>query len=219
MNYKKNSEKVKQFYTRNISEGGIYVGKISKARFEKMQSGAKFIHFSFTSPEGNTSFSICVADKKGNEAFGVNLVYSLIEILNLEELNPIDGTYEAWDYETKQIVLKNGLIYPTLEDKAVAVVLQKEYYLTQNGNESYKLSLKHFLSVELRTADEITRGVEAKLYHSFNFPDLWTQIGQKPIKYEDYLKEAKEQNSSYQGFNDPKTYDNSVEDDDDTIPF
>ncbi len=118
-----------------IAEAGPYIGKFTKVYAIEAQSGAKGITFEFDSPgNGTTEFSLYTLNKDGAPIFGMNMVSAIMFLLGVKKLSSEPGTVMAWDEAEGKRVEQDGEVFPTLCDKPIGIVMQKELYTKGNGS-------------------------------------------------------------------------------------
>jgi hypothetical protein len=136
-----------------ITTSGVYTGILTKAEVFKKASGAAGIEFAFESEDGSKAdfLSIYTRKKTGEESFGMGHIHALMGILGLSKVNTqSDG---------------DRTIIPAFCQKKIAVALQREDYLKNNGTVGYKMNILHFFdAVTKKTYAELSSGKEAKTY-------------------------------------------------------
>lgn len=202
-----------------IDKGGIYIGKIINAYFKVSKNGAKAVHFDIMTAQGGANFDIYVTKKDGDKAFGYGHIQSLMGILKLPQLQSAKQEVLVYDFTLKNNVniIVDG--YPDLCDKTIAFILQKNYYIKQDGNESYHFNCLGFLDTTFHRFSELNDGKEAEYYKFVKYDDIITIDG-KNYNYAKYLKEQEKSGVNYQSVNTPKTYQSPLmQEQDESLPF
>lgn len=125
-----------------IDQSAAYVGRFKVVHAFSSSKGTEGLHFEFTSPGGGSAgFDVYTRKEDGTPVFGMNQVQAMMAILGLRGLRAVEGRFEAYDFDEGKRVEKTGEIFPDLCDKDIGLVLQKEKYTKNNGQEGYRMNL------------------------------------------------------------------------------
>lgn len=140
-----------------IDTSAAYVGQFKLAHSITSSKGTEGIHFEFTSPGGGSaSFDVYTRKEDGTPTFGNNQIQAMMTILGLRGLKSQPGKFEAWDTDAGARVETEGEIFPELAGKDIGLVLQKEKYTKNNGQEGYRMNLYGIFDPKTKlTASEI----------------------------------------------------------------
>ncbi len=140
-----------------IDTSAAYIGQFKVAHAMKSRTGTEGIHFEFASPGGGAaSFDVYTRKEDGTPTFGNNQLQAIMAILGLRGLKSVEGKFEAWDNDAGKRVETSGETFPDLCGKDIGLVLQKEKYTKNNGQEGYRMNLYGvFHSVSRLTSSEI----------------------------------------------------------------
>lgn len=151
------AKKAEQFSTR-ITETGKYVGTLTHAVAVTASTGTEGIEFGFKADTGATAdyLSIWCSKSDGTELSGTDTVNAIMTCLQIRNIKPEAGSYEAWDPDSKTRINKRAVIYPALTGKKIGLLLQKEQYLKQDQTigETMRIAVP-FDAVTGRSAGEI----------------------------------------------------------------
>lgn len=142
-----------------IDQSGAYIGRFKSVNTMKSANkGTQGVHFEFDSPGGGSaSFDLWTKKEDGTSVFGVNQLQAMQAVLGLKGLNSVTGRYEAFVDGKRQEVM--GQVFPTLQDRDIGLVLQKELYTKGDGKEGFRMNLFGvFHPVSRLTASEIKEG-------------------------------------------------------------
>ena len=125
-----------------IDTSNAYVGRFKLAHQIVSSKGTEGVHFEFASPGGGTaSFDVYTRKDDGTPTFGNNQLQAMMAILGLKGLKSVPGKFEAWDNDEGRRVETEGETFPDLCDKDIGLVLQKELYTKNNGQEGFRMNL------------------------------------------------------------------------------
>lgn len=140
-----------------IDTSAAYIGQFKSVHAFKSSKGTEGMHFEFTSPGGGSAgFDLYTRKEDGTVVFGMNQLQAMMAILGLRGLRAQQGMFEAYDFDEGKRVEKTGEIFPDLCGKTIGLVLQKEKYTKNNGQEGYRMNLFGIFHPDSRlTASEI----------------------------------------------------------------
>lgn len=121
-----------------IDQTGKYVGAFTVAKAVTSRSGTEGIEFSFRSKDGRQAnfLTLWTYNAKGEALYGFKVLNALMTVMDVKEIAPKNGSI------TKQDGTKEAITgYPDLHGKPVGLVLQKEFYIKDNGDEGYKFNI------------------------------------------------------------------------------
>jgi hypothetical protein len=142
-----------------IDQCGAFIGTFKKVNAFLSSKGTEGIHFEFDVPGGGAASFDCYTrkmDENGNPKtlFGLNQVQAMMAILKVRGLQSKPGKVEVWEDGKK--VEADGDVFPDLEGKRIGLVLQKELYDKNNGEDGFRMNLFGVFDAESRlTASEI----------------------------------------------------------------
>ena len=125
-----------------IDTSGPYIGQFKLAHSITSSKGTEGLAFEFTSPGGGSaSFTVYTRKEDGTPTFGNNQLQAMMGILGLRGLRSVEGKFEAWDNDTGKRVEVGGDTFPDLVGRDIGLVLQKEKYTKNNGQEGFRMNL------------------------------------------------------------------------------
>jgi hypothetical protein len=135
-----------------INKSGAYVGKITEAKAIQKDSGAAGIEFTFERDDGAQARYITVYTQKkdGNEAFGMKQIQALMACLKTRSVTQQNRAIKEYDHQYKQMMDVTAAVYPELENKPVGLVLKRESYTNNNGEEKFKFNIVAPFNAETR---------------------------------------------------------------------
>lgn len=142
-----------------IDQCGAYIGTFKTVNAFVSSKGTEGIHFEFDVPGGGMASFDCYTRKEDENGqpktlFGLNQVQAMMAILKVRGLQSKPGKVEAWEDGKK--VEKEGDRFPDLEGKRIGLVLQRENYSKNNGQDGFRMNLFGVFDAESRfTASEI----------------------------------------------------------------
>lgn len=125
-----------------IDTSNAYIGQFKVVHAITSTKGTEGIHFEFNSPGGGSaSFDVYTRKEDGTPTFGNNQIQAMQAILGLRGLRSVPGKFEAWDNDAGKRVETEGEVFPELCGKDIGLVLQKEKYTKNNGQEAFRMNL------------------------------------------------------------------------------
>lgn len=125
-----------------IDASAAYIGQFKVVHAFKSIKGTEGMHFEFMSPGGGSaSFDVYTRKEDGTPVFGSNQIQAMMAILGLRGLKSVEGKFEAYDFDVGKRTERSGDIFPELAGKDIGLVLQKEKYTKNNGQEGYRMNL------------------------------------------------------------------------------
>lgn len=126
-----------------IAESGPYVGTFKKVWATKSaNTGTEGIAFAFDSPgNGTVEFTLWTRKEDGTMIFGWNQVSAIMFLLGVKKLESEVGKVEVYDEGEGKRVEQDGDVFPSLCDKPIGIVLQKELYTKTGGGDGSRLGL------------------------------------------------------------------------------
>lgn len=121
-----------------ISETGKYIGTFTRAEIITSRAGTEGVEFSFTDQSGLRCdyLSLWTYNKDGEPLPSLKVLNAIMACLRMRTLDPQPITVTRHDGTTEQC---NG--FPALTGKPIGVLLQREAYIKNNGDEGYKFNL------------------------------------------------------------------------------
>ena len=140
-----------------IQETGKYLGVIEWAREKTNNNGTTLIELRYVSQDNQSgNLTIYTANNKGEPLHGLRQIHALMSVLRIRAMNPIQGSVEAYDYDSKQVVVQPSLVLKELENKPVGLLLQKEFYTKESGEEGYQMNMFAPFTIDTnQTAKEV----------------------------------------------------------------
>jgi len=165
-----------------IKFSGIYTGKIKSCTLRQSPNGARLVGLHFVASDGADAkyLELCTHKNDGSEAFGLNMLHSLMWVCKVKALTPS----LAADENGKQITVANELA-----GKPVIIAMQAEEYTSRGGQARTKMVIKGFFSAEDRkSASEQQGNLPANKIQEM---EIWLKLN--PLKEEYTKKPAKNQ--------------------------
>ena len=121
-----------------IDQTGKYVGIFTIAKALTSRSGTEGIEFSFRAQDGRQAnyLTLWTFNTKGEALYGFKVLNALMTVMGVKELTPKSGSITKQDGSKEDVIA-----YPDLHNKPVGLVLQKEFYFKDNGEEGYKFNI------------------------------------------------------------------------------
>lgn len=147
---------------RSIVKSGAYIGKIIQAEMYESKQGAQMLELGFVTAESHARLGMCLVKADGEETFQVGLLQSLMGLVGAQ-----NATHVAGKVRDRDGSIRDGFRVPTLENKTVGIVLQREDDLYQTANGEYKeyfamRIVAFYDAVTMQTYHEKAGGKEAK---------------------------------------------------------
>ena len=149
--YQLNTDFARQGDSRNtrIDTTGAYAGYFNEVRYVTSKKGTKGIEFKFVCDATDQTaeyMTIWTHNKDGDEIYGFKKLHALMCCAKVRELTKVDGIGKVWE-DGKQVE-KSIEICPELTNIPIGVVLQKEWYTKNNGQDAYRMQLHAFYNHE-----------------------------------------------------------------------
>jgi hypothetical protein len=141
-----------------ITESGKYVGTLTRAEFVTSKQGTKGIEFTFAVDEFTSADYLTVWTHKadGTELAGRKSIMALMTCLKLRGAKAGAITVEKYDREAGKRVPVTVEGYPEMMGKRIGVVLQKELYTANSGEDKSRVNIKAWFCADTeRTSAEI----------------------------------------------------------------
>lgn len=141
-----------------IDTSAAFIGSFKVAHaIKSANTGTEGIHFEFVSPGGGAAgFDVYTRKADGTPTFGMNQIQAMMTILELRGLRAVAGKFEAYDADAGKRIEQEGEVFPDLAGKPIGLVLQRENYTKNNGQEGYRMNLFGIFHATSRlTASEI----------------------------------------------------------------
>lgn len=112
----------------SITESGAYIGVITRAEQLNSKNGASGLGLSFKSDSGATAnyLDLYTMNAKGETLPSSSIVNALLVCLKQKQVPDGEITVERWDKEAKATYKEKVAGYPSLIDKRIGLLLQKE---------------------------------------------------------------------------------------------
>ena len=153
-----------------IGESGPYVGTITYARAVQSSKGGWGIELGFETDEGRKPkypLTLWTLGPNGERYFGHDLLDAVLICAGMkpgQALKPGRITYTKWDYDLRDEVEAEADGYPGMSGKRVGLLLQREFYTTKNGRESFRHNIVGAFDPEtMQAASEKIANNPAKL--------------------------------------------------------
>lgn len=120
-----------------ITENGKYIGKITRAEGKTSTHRSEGVELSFETDEGLKAdyVSIWTHNRDGKELGGFKTLNALMTVLELREIESVNGKVTEADGKTRDAIL-----FPTLH-RRVGMVMQREEYEKRGGGTGYEMRL------------------------------------------------------------------------------
>jgi hypothetical protein len=154
-------------FSEGISETGAYVGMFDQVYRLVSEKGSEAMVFTFKSEKGGrTNFTVWykASNVKNNARIesGYESINSIMASIGIRSIKGYEGVVSVYDKGMK--VEKDLIVYPDLCDKDVGVVLQKELFTKNNGEDGYRFNF--ILSFDAKTrqtaSEKVCKSSEAK---------------------------------------------------------
>lgn len=121
-----------------IDQTGKYIGAFIVAKAVTSRSGTEGIEFSFKAQDGRQAnyLTLWTFNSQGEALYGFKVLNALMTVMGVKELHPKKGSAAKPDGTREE-----AIAYPDLHNKPVGIVLQKEFYIKDNGDEGYKFNI------------------------------------------------------------------------------
>jgi len=159
-----------------ISETGKYIGTFTRAEIITSRAGTEGVEFSFTDQSGLRCdyLSLWTYNKDGEPLPSLKVLNAIMACLRLRTLDPQPISVTRHDGTTEQA---NG--FPALTGKPIGVLLQREAYIKNNGDEGYKFNL----FAPFDAATELTAGeILAKKSQPEQLAKMVAVLKDKPLQ-------------------------------------
>ena len=193
-----------------IEESGQYIGVFTEAKEVKSEKGTEGVELKFKSNTGLEAsyMTLWTYNAQGEAIWGLKQLNALMMCASVRELNPISAQGKI--YDGSQMVDAEITIFPELMNKPIGVVLQKELYTKNNGDDSSRMNLFAFFNHESKkTASEIADKKDATALTSML----------KTLADRDNRKPSHGNNNGQAGGAAPASDSNADEEWDDDVPF
>ena len=140
-----------------IDTSAAYIGRFKNVFAVESSKGTHGVTVEFQSPGGGSAdFTLWTEKEDGTKVFGWNQLQAMMQILGLRGLRAVPGKFEAYDADAGKRIEQDGEVFPDLLDRDIGLVLQKELYTKNNGQEGYRMNLFGVFHATSRlTASEI----------------------------------------------------------------
>lgn len=132
-----NSAKSADNISSGIRETGKYVGRFTRSEKLISQKGTQGIGLSFKSKDGQTAdyLDLYTENADGDALPSLKTVHAIMACLGLRNIEEGKIEFEQWDKESKSRMKFEADGYPDLLTKDIGLLLQKEIYSDQNGQD------------------------------------------------------------------------------------
>jgi hypothetical protein len=126
-----------------IRESGKYVGRFTRAEQLLSQKGTQGVGLSFKSSDGQTADYLdqYTINADGDALPSLKTINAIMACLGLRKADLGEIEFEKWDKESKSRQLFEGSGYPDLMGKEIGLLLQKEIYNDQQGEERERMNI------------------------------------------------------------------------------
>ncbi|TGV07690.1 hypothetical protein E4695_08620 [Alcaligenaceae bacterium 429] len=121
-----------------INESGKYIGNFTMVESIKSRNGTEGVEFSFKSNDGQQAnyLTLWTYNEKGEALYGFKVLNAIMVCAGIQGIAP----------QTANITDAGGTnraatIFPEFANRPIGLVLQKEFYIKQNGDEGFKFNI------------------------------------------------------------------------------
>lgn len=141
-----------------INESGKYIGTFTRAEGIASKKGTEGIEFTFETHEGLSAdfLTLWTYNADGEALPSLKMLNAIMTCLKVKSIAPQKMVIEKYDPQTRGKQKFEGMGYPILLQKSIGLLLQKEAYTKNNGDEGYKFNIYGCFEWDSgRTAGEI----------------------------------------------------------------
>lgn len=136
--YEHNEELARQAGASNfIDATGKYKGKIVRAEAVTSKNGTEGVEFSFESEDGRTAnyLQCWTYNAKGEPLYGLKMLNAILTCARVRGIKAEETTIKDRDATRK------ATIFPSLTDRPIGLLLQREGYIKGNGDTGFKFNI------------------------------------------------------------------------------
>lgn len=167
---------------KRITETGKYIGTITAAFYEQNQRGTESVNIMFTADDGREvgPLNLYTHNANGEPLTGYKMLNALMTCAKVRALSWKVEPLELYDFDRREVVTKQKEIAVELKGKKIGLVLQKEVYNKQSGEQGDRMLIAapFEASTELMAA-EILGGTKDPVA----LGGMVAYIAKNPIKY------------------------------------
>lgn len=162
--YDLNPEAAKQAEQGRITETGKYAGTFTRAEAVTSKKNTEGIEFTFRSTSGSDAdfLTLWTYNADGKELFGLKVLNALMTCMRVKQIKPVKAVIEKWVDGNKQKV--QAEVFSELMNKPIGVLLQKEYYIKNDGSTGSRLNLVgcYEASTEMTASEILGKATKAE---------------------------------------------------------
>jgi hypothetical protein len=163
-----------------ITESGAYAGRFTAAWYEQNDRGTESVHFLFRGDDGRECgpLALYTHNGSGEELPSYKTLNAVLTCMKLRGIKSESGKVNLYDYDSGGVVEKAKDVYPSLVNKPIGIVVQKEQYTKNSGDIGHRLLLIGAYEVATnRMASEVLSDSEPKA-----LGNVIKWLGDNPVK-------------------------------------
>lgn len=201
---------------KRITETGKYPGTITAAFYEQNQKGTESVNIMFVADDGREvgPLNLYTHNANGEPLSGYKMLNALMTCAKVRALSWKVEPLELYDFDRREVVTKQKEIAVELKGKKIGLILQKELYNKQSGEQGERMLIAAAFEAGTELmAVEILSGLKDPIA----LGSVVAYIAKNPIKYaKDTNQQAASNSRSPQSAQQPMPDYDSFDDD---IPF
>lgn len=165
----------------SIRDAGKYIGEFTRAEKLLSQNGTQGLGLSFKSDDGQTAdyLDLYTINAAGDELPSAKTVNAILACMSVREADEAAIKFEKWDKSANARVQVEANGYPALMKKKIGLLLQKEVYFDQKGEERERVIIYGVFNASSElTASEIL----AKKTTPEKLPKILEALMARPVK-------------------------------------
>lgn len=126
---------------KRITETGKYVGTITAAFYEQNQRGTESVNIMFTADDGREvgPLNLYTHNGNGEPLAGYKTLNALMTCAKVRSLSWNVEPLDLYDFDRREVVTKQKEVAVELKGKKIGLVLQKEVYSKQSGDQGERM--------------------------------------------------------------------------------
>jgi hypothetical protein len=165
----------------NIRETGKYIGVFTRAEKLLSKNGTQGVGLSFKSDDGQTAdyLDLYTVNASGEDLPSLKTVNALMACLGLHTAEEGNVSFEKWNKAAGAREKVSAVGYPDLMNKKVGLLLQKEVYSDQNGDDRERVSIYGVFNAsnELTASEIMNRKTSPE-----KLPQILQALMARPVK-------------------------------------
>jgi len=127
----------------NIRETGKYIGVFTRAEKLLSKNGTQGVGLSFKSDDGQTAdyLDLYIQNAAGEDLPSLKTVNAIMACLGLRTADEGNVSFEKWNKAAGAREKVNAIGYPDFMNKKIGLLLQKELYSDQNGEDRERVTI------------------------------------------------------------------------------